>query len=165
MGISACFGNNTELETSDGLTNIANVKPGDLVLTESRQYTPVVENVYIPGEVNMVTTEFVNPVASLAVTEHHWALIKNGSNAISVKAAEINAGMTMLRSMTVYDEAVTAVTKSVAPGRWALSTGACTVFANGILTGTMCANQSSFRYREIMQKETETHMRVWSNRL
>merc|ERR1712004_562241 len=71
--------------------------------------------------------------------ENHWMLV----GGVAVPAIEIAAGTVLSRQLGNADPAVSAVTRSMSPGRWALSTRSCKVYANGILTGTLCGNQSS----------------------
>jgi len=145
LGASAfCFDNSTMIDTPSGERHIADVRKGDLVLTDSG-YTEVVENEHLSGETAMVTLQLERPKASLTVTANHWMFV----DGTAVQAADVAVGVKLPRRLDSADQLVSAVTHSVMPGRWALSTGACSVYANGILTGTLCSNRSSQLWSQV----------------
>jgi len=139
---ATCFHNTTMISTPWGEAPIGDVRVGDLVLGDGG-YTPVAEMHYIPGEHKFVTAEFQEPEASLTVTEDHWMLVSGSP----VQAVAVTKGMDMLRQVKTASSKVTGIARSSYPGKWAISTGSCTVYANGILTGTICGNASAPLWR------------------
>jgi len=146
--LTACFDNGTMIDTPSGKRPIADVRKGDLVLTDSG-YTEVVENDYVSGETAMVTMQLERPKASLTVTANHWMFV----GGTVVQAADVAVGAKLPRRLGTADQMVAAVTHSVLPGKWALSTGACSVYADGILTGTLCSNRSSQLWSQLELKQ------------
>jgi len=152
--VATCFHNDTMISIPSGEIHIAELKAGDSVGTNGDD--KVVENTYVPGEVSMVTMHMQTPMASLTVTENHWMLVGGAA----VPAIEIAAGTVLSRQLGNADPAVSAVTRSMSPGRWALSTRSCKVYANGILTGTLCGNQSSELWTQPLRRWQERAVTV-----
>ena len=100
---------------------------------------------HVSGETAMVTLQLERPKASLTVTANHWMFV----DGTAVQATDVAVGVKLPRRLDSADQVVSAVTHSVMPGRWALSTGACSVYANGILTGTLCSNRSSQLWSQV----------------
>jgi len=146
--LTACFDDSTMIDTPWGKRHIADVRKGDLVLTDSG-YTEVVENEHLSGETAMVTLQLERPKASLTVTTNHWMFVDGAV----VQAADVAVGAKLPGRLDTAGQVVAAVTHSVMPGRWALSTGACSVYANGILTGTLCSNRSSQLWSQVEQEQ------------
>jgi hypothetical protein len=138
---ATCFHNNTEVTTDSGPKRIEDIQEGELVQGE-HGFEPLGWKEYMPAELNridMVTAHFRNPDSALTVTQNHWMIVQGSP----IAASNVAAGMVMARDASFSDQRVVAVTHSQASGRWALSTGSCTIYANGILTGSLCTNQSS----------------------
>lgn len=136
----SCFDESTMIETRDGHMPIAEVKKNDLVLGVDDRYSLVTENLFVEGPVEMVRFEFAAPETHLATTANHWHYtLSDDGSLVPIQASEISVGMIMfLHSKT--NATVSAVSTFQTSGRWSLSTESCSVFANGVLSGAICAN-------------------------
>lgn len=116
-------------------------------MTEGFEFTPVLENVYVPGEYKKVSLQFGEPEASLTVTHNHWMLVRvKDGHVVPVQASKLAVGLSVPRNASAASSKIVAVQEMVSSGKWAFSTGSCSVFANGIITGTLCGNTSSPLY-------------------
>jgi len=150
-----CFDNATRLKTPAGEKSISDVKKGDLVLTDGDEYTPVLENIYVPGEHKKVSIHFERPYTSVTVTENHWMFVKvKDDHLCPMKASQLSKGMPIPLAPHARGSQVTAIEEIVSPGKWSLSTGSCSVYANDVLTGTLCGNASSPLYTWTTMMET-----------
>jgi len=142
------------LTTPHGEKNIADVKQGDLVMTEGHEFTPVLENAFFPGEHKKVTIHFREPEASITVTDNHWMLVstKDG-HMVPMAASKLAVGLKVLRDAPAASANIAAVQEISSFGKWGLTTGSCSVFANGIIAGTACGNTSSPIYTWTMMME------------
>merc|ERR1719281_2262614 len=85
-----CFANDTKISTPQGDKAIADVSSGELVFDREGSLTRVVENVYVPGRVEMTTLKFLEPESALTVTRNHWHYILGGAGQmLPVQAASI----------------------------------------------------------------------------
>lgn len=104
------------------------------------RYSIVTENVFVEGPVDMVRLEFAEIEAHLTATSNHWHYVLGESGSlVPLQARDIAVGMTMVHQSKT-NLTVAAVSTLRAPGRWSLSTESCSVFANGLLSGTICAS-------------------------
>jgi len=68
---------------------------------------------------------------------------KHSPQMVPVQASKLAVGQSLPRAASAANPKIQAIQEVVSLGKWGLSTGSCTVSANGIITGTLCGNTSS----------------------
>jgi len=145
---AGCFEEATVVVTPGGNKRIAEVIEGDLVLGLGDKFTKVTHVQEYVGDFDMVTMGFADPIASLTATGSHWHFAKTPDAGLTpIQGANVTLGTEMLRNPPMGNSRIVSLAASKAPKKFSITTESCSVYANGILTGTTCANATAMLYR------------------
>jgi len=145
---AGCFEETTVVVTPGGNKRIADVVEGDLVLGLGNKFTKVTHVQEYVGDFDMVTMTFADPVASLTATGSHWHFAKAPDGGLTpMQGANVTVGTEMVRNSPIGDSRIVSLAASKAPKKISITTESCSVYANGILTGSTCANATEKLYQ------------------
>lgn len=153
-----CFEPETEVTTSAGPTPLSKIRLGDFVGTldfdGKLTYTEVEANVFMPGNISFIKFIFEEPRRmELSVTEDHPMLVSTGYGYSFVPAHSVVVGQKM-PTFPERNALVAEVQRTMARGKYVLTTEQCSVIANGILTGTTCVDND--RWVDMMSMNTRS---------
>lgn len=138
-----CFPTDMQVTTRDGQVNVAEVNVGDEVLTQDDAgldvFTTVTQVDFIPGNFSFVSMTLDDDNHSVVTaTDWHGMPVKTASGSTIIKEAAQVAKNDVLSVRGFGSASVVGVQRFAQAGKYSISTEACTMYANNVLTTTTC---------------------------
>jgi len=138
-----CFPTDMQVTGRDGQVNVAGVNVGDEVLTQDAEgrdvFTKVTQVEFIPGNFSFVSMTLDDRDHSVVTaTDWHGMLVKTASGPTVVKEAAHVAEKDVLLVRGYGSASVVGTRRFTQAGKYSISTEACTMYANNVLTTTTC---------------------------